>query len=153
MKRTIEVGKLSAMMRPDSTRRTAEPKIGGLPCLTNAPRNPREGALMRRDVKNEGTSGDVYENKGEATNCQAIFRAFLQKIPDFCSNKRYSNGIAGRQCTGYTEIRGESAPTFRALPEPLSVSVIGGLGHEPEIANCGNLLRPLSHDVPESKGG
>jgi hypothetical protein len=24
----------------------------------------RNGALTRRDVKNEGTSGDVYENKG-----------------------------------------------------------------------------------------
>jgi hypothetical protein len=25
----------------------------------------RNGALAHRDVKNEGTSGDVYENKGE----------------------------------------------------------------------------------------
>ena len=25
----------------------------------------RNGALTLRDVKNEGTSGDVYENKGE----------------------------------------------------------------------------------------
>ena len=26
----------------------------------------RNGALNHRDVKNEGTSGDVYENKGES---------------------------------------------------------------------------------------
>ncbi len=34
MKRTIEVRKRSAMMRPGSPRRTTDPKHGGLPCPT-----------------------------------------------------------------------------------------------------------------------
>jgi hypothetical protein len=29
----------------------------------------RVGARPPRDVKNEGTSGDMYENKGQATIC------------------------------------------------------------------------------------
>ena len=33
--------------------------------LTNVLFRVRNGALAPRDVKNEGTSGDVYENKGE----------------------------------------------------------------------------------------
>ena len=33
--------------------------------LTNVLFKVRNGALTQRDVKNEGTSGDVYENKGE----------------------------------------------------------------------------------------
>jgi hypothetical protein len=33
--------------------------------LTSTLINVRNGALTHRDVKNEGTSGDVYENKGE----------------------------------------------------------------------------------------
>jgi hypothetical protein len=32
--------------------------------LTNALIKVKNGALTQRDVKNEGTSGDVYENKG-----------------------------------------------------------------------------------------
>ena len=32
--------------------------------LTNMLIKIRNGALGQRDVKNEGTSGDVYENKG-----------------------------------------------------------------------------------------
>ncbi len=55
----------------------------------------RRGALIRRDVKNEGRSGDVYENTREMTICQAIFRPFLQKIPEFCDNPRQSIGIVG----------------------------------------------------------
>ena len=33
--------------------------------LTNTLIKVRNGALTHKDVKNEGTSGDVYENKGE----------------------------------------------------------------------------------------
>jgi hypothetical protein len=33
--------------------------------LTNVLFKVRNGALTQRDVINEGTSGDVYENKGE----------------------------------------------------------------------------------------
>jgi hypothetical protein len=32
--------------------------------LTNTLIEVRKGALTHKDVKNEGTSGDVYENKG-----------------------------------------------------------------------------------------
>jgi hypothetical protein len=32
--------------------------------LTNVLFKVRNGALTHRDVKNEGTSGDMYENKG-----------------------------------------------------------------------------------------
>jgi hypothetical protein len=39
--------------------------LGQLWRLTNVLFKVRNGALIhRRDVKNEGTSGDVYENKG-----------------------------------------------------------------------------------------
>ena len=34
--------------------------------LTYALIKVRNGALTHKDVKNEGTSGDVYENKGES---------------------------------------------------------------------------------------
>jgi hypothetical protein len=40
-----------------------------------------------RDVKNEGTSGDVHENKGEATKCTFINLAFSQKTQDSGDNR------------------------------------------------------------------
>ena len=40
--------------------------LGPLWRLTNVLFKVRNGALAHRDVKNEGTSGDVYENKGES---------------------------------------------------------------------------------------
>jgi hypothetical protein len=39
--------------------------LGQLWRLTNVLLKVRNGALTQKDVKNEGTSGDVYENKGE----------------------------------------------------------------------------------------
>ena len=36
--------------------------------LTNVLFKVRNEALTHKDVKNEGTSGDVYENKGESDN-------------------------------------------------------------------------------------
>ena len=45
------------------------------------------------------------------------YSSFLQKIPGFCDNERHSIRIVGRKCTGYAEIRGESAGTFRSRPE------------------------------------
>jgi hypothetical protein len=39
----------------------------------------RKGALSQRDVKNEGTSGDVYENKGEHDKMADNPSGFLAK--------------------------------------------------------------------------
>jgi hypothetical protein len=39
----------------------------------------RNGALTRRDVKNEGTSGDVYENKGAHDIMADNLSGFLAK--------------------------------------------------------------------------
>jgi hypothetical protein len=44
--------------------RMKDSRPGQLWRLTCAPIKVRNGALTPRDVKNEGTSGDVYENKG-----------------------------------------------------------------------------------------
>ena len=44
----------------------------------------RNGALTHRDVKNEGTSGDVYENKGVSDTMaenQSDFLAENAQIP------------------------------------------------------------------------
>ena len=46
----------------------------------------RNGALTHRDVKNEGTSGDVYENKGRATKCTHINTAFYTKMHELRDN-------------------------------------------------------------------
>src|ERR1039457_7486705 len=43
----------------------------------------RNEALTHRDVKNEGTSGDVYENKGRETKCTHINTAFCKKMHQF----------------------------------------------------------------------
>ena len=47
--------------------------------LTNMLFKVRNGALTPKDVKNEGTSGDVYENTGEEDNMSGDERGFLQE--------------------------------------------------------------------------
>jgi hypothetical protein len=44
--------------------RMKDPRLRPLWRLTHTLIKVRNGALTHRDVKNEGTSGDVYENKG-----------------------------------------------------------------------------------------
>jgi hypothetical protein len=44
--------------------RRKDPRLRPLWRLTHTLIKVRNGALTHRDVKNEGTSGDVYENKG-----------------------------------------------------------------------------------------
>ena len=44
--------------------RMEDSNLGQLWRLTNVLFKVRNGALIHKDVKNEGTSGDVYENKG-----------------------------------------------------------------------------------------
>jgi hypothetical protein len=52
----------------------------------------RNGALTHRDVKNEGTSGDVYENKWMETKCTPINTAFYTKMHGLRDNERQSIG-------------------------------------------------------------
>ena len=47
--------------------------------LTNVLFRVRSGALEQRDVKNEGTSGDVYENKGEGDKTSGEKHGFLHE--------------------------------------------------------------------------
>jgi hypothetical protein len=42
--------------------------------------------ISQKDVKNEGTSGDVYENKGHDDKITENKRGFLQKIGEFRDN-------------------------------------------------------------------
>jgi hypothetical protein len=81
--------------------------------LTNTLIKVRNGVLSHRDVKNEGTSGDVYENKGMATKCTPINTAFYTKMHQFRDNGRQAIGLLGRTCTDYAINRGEVATTFR----------------------------------------
>jgi hypothetical protein len=54
--------------------------------------------LSLRDVKNEGTSGDVHENKGEATKCIPMSSAFSQKTQDFGDNRGESCPLLQKNC-------------------------------------------------------
>jgi hypothetical protein len=45
--------------------------------LTNVLLKVRNGALPHKDVKNGGTSGDVYENKGECDKMYCYLPGFL----------------------------------------------------------------------------
>jgi hypothetical protein len=51
--------------------------LGQLWRLTNVLLKVRNGALIHRDVKNEGTSGDVYENKGASDTMAENWSGFL----------------------------------------------------------------------------
>ena len=61
---------LAALMAPQDEKallmqRMEDSSLRQLWRLTNVLFRVRNGVLTPRDVKNEGTSGDVYENKGE----------------------------------------------------------------------------------------
>jgi hypothetical protein len=60
---------LAALMAPQDGKtllmqRMEDSSLRQLGRLTNVLFKVRNGAPTQRDVKNEGTSGDVYENKG-----------------------------------------------------------------------------------------
>ena len=55
----------------------------------------------QRDVKNEGTSGDVYENKEETTKCLVTNSASRTKMHQSGPNREQSAGLLGRRCTDY----------------------------------------------------
>jgi hypothetical protein len=52
--------------------------------LTNVLFKVRNGALAHRDVKNEGTSGDVYENKGVNDTMTDNLSVFWQRFHRLC---------------------------------------------------------------------
>jgi hypothetical protein len=52
--------------------------------LTNVLFKVRNGALAHRDVKNEGTSGDVYENKGVSDTMTDNLLVFWQRFHRLC---------------------------------------------------------------------
>jgi hypothetical protein len=83
--------------------------------LTNMLIKVRNGVLTHRDVKNEGTSGDVYENKGQETKCTHINTAFYTKMHELRDNERQSIGLFGRTCADHAINRSEVVPLEPAL--------------------------------------
>jgi len=70
----------------------------------------RNGALPPRDVKNETTSGDVYENAGGDDKMSCAKQGFFTKMHQSHDSRRQSVGFIGRKCRGYAIIRGECRP-------------------------------------------
>jgi hypothetical protein len=75
---------LAALMAPQDERsllmqRMEDSNLRRLWRLTNILFRVRNGPLTVRDVKNEGTSGDVYENKGNDDKMSAENAGFLQE--------------------------------------------------------------------------
>jgi hypothetical protein len=66
-----------------------------------------QGALTLRDVKNEGTTGDVYENKGDGDRMSSEKHGFYTKMHKLREDQQKSVGFLGRECTDYAIIRGE----------------------------------------------
>jgi hypothetical protein len=79
--------------------RMEDSSLGQLWRLTNVLFKVRNGALTQKDVKNEGTSGDVYENKWVHDTMPIIDRASWPKMHKFRDNERQSIGLFGRKCT------------------------------------------------------
>jgi len=59
----------------------------------------RNRALTHKDVKNEGTSGDVHENKGVSDKMYGYLPGFWPKIHRFRDNGRQSIRFFGLKCT------------------------------------------------------
>jgi hypothetical protein len=56
------------------------------------------GALSRRDVKNEGTTGDVYENTQNDDKMSGDKTGIYTKIRPFHDNRQQSTGLIDRRC-------------------------------------------------------
>src|ERR1019366_5977613 len=63
-----------------------------------------------KDVKNEGRSDYIYENKSRATKCLAKNAAFYTKTRPSGGNQQQSSGPFGRLCTTCATIRSEMTP-------------------------------------------
>jgi hypothetical protein len=62
----------------------------------------RNGAETRRDVKNEGTSGDVYENNGNDDKMSSEKHDFHTKMHPLREDQQESAGFLGREYISYT---------------------------------------------------
>ena len=69
----------------------------------------RNGALTRRDVKNEDRTDYVHENTGEGTKCTPKKGAFYTKMGELNDNRQQSVGLIGRKCADYAINQGSGA--------------------------------------------
>ena len=95
-------------------------------CLTNTLFRVRNVALTLRDVKNEATSGDVHENKGDADKMSTEKPAFYTKMHQLHHNRQQSSGLFCRKCTDYAINRGEGGPLELALRDREGSRKVGG---------------------------
>jgi hypothetical protein len=58
-----------------------------------------------RDVKNEGTSGDVYENKGDGDKMSVAKQDFYVNMHELRDVRHPFGGLTGRKCLAYAIIR------------------------------------------------
>jgi hypothetical protein len=70
-----------------------------------------QGTLTLRDVKNEGTSGDVYENKGDGDKMSSEKHGFYTKMHSWREDQQASVGFLGRECISYTIRQDGRRPT------------------------------------------
>jgi hypothetical protein len=75
------------------------------------------GALTRRDVRNEATTGDMYENTSEWDKMSIEKHGLYTKLHRLTHNRQQFTGLHGRKCRDYAIDRGEVAPTSRPRPE------------------------------------
>jgi hypothetical protein len=66
--------------------------------LTNMLFKVRNEMLTLRDVRNEATTGDVCENKGDDDKMSSEKPAFYTKIHQLRHNRQKSVGLLGRNC-------------------------------------------------------
>ena len=74
------------------------------------PETTPTGNHSHKDVKNEGRSDYMYENKARATKCHAKNAAFYTKMHPLHVNRQQSSGPFGRLCTNCATIRDEITP-------------------------------------------
>jgi hypothetical protein len=84
---------MSSSQTPDfKARRTTDLQVISPGCPL-----PLTWELPLRDVKNEGTSGDVYENKGRDDKMSCSLHGFYIKMHELCGYRHQSVGFMGRK--------------------------------------------------------
>jgi len=74
-------------------------------------------ALTPRDVKNEGTSGDVYENKGGDDKMSCEIHLFFTKLHYYRHDRQPSTGLLGRKCKNGAMAGGTVTAVLRVCPK------------------------------------